>query len=166
MVEIYLSNEWGNVCFSDSGFDSSAADSVCRQMGYTNAMTYQGTSSASTETVWLKELMCGKISHDCVNCCANFVVPDSPISCQSGVYAQVQCTFDVSKDASAGSEAVCSLGCSSGSSSVMLFVSIAVVLVLFVIAVLLILVCICCLVPACYLFKWRKGKLAGYSSDF
>lgn len=129
------------------------------------ALCQSASYKTRTAKLWLKELTCGKASHDCIKCCSDFVVPDSSISCASGVYVQVECTFDVSRKAvSAGSQTVCSVGCPNSCSSPVVVMT---VLLLFFIAVaMLILLCICCLVPSCYLFKWRKGKFAGYSSNF
>ena len=36
-VEVYQANTWGTVCNED--FNQAAADSVCRQLGYTNAVS-------------------------------------------------------------------------------------------------------------------------------
>lgn len=36
LLEIYLHNQWGTVC--SQGFNDAAANSVCRQLGYTNAI--------------------------------------------------------------------------------------------------------------------------------
>ena len=38
LAEIYLNNEWGTVCYE--GMTKSAADSFCRQVGYTNSLSY------------------------------------------------------------------------------------------------------------------------------
>ena len=38
LVEIYCNNEFGTIC--DDNFDQNAADTVCRQLGYTSAADY------------------------------------------------------------------------------------------------------------------------------
>ena len=37
LLKVYANNQWGTVCFS--GFRNAAADSACRQLGYTNALS-------------------------------------------------------------------------------------------------------------------------------
>lgn len=38
-LEVYLNNNWRAVC-SDEGFMAPEADSVCRQLGYTNSLNF------------------------------------------------------------------------------------------------------------------------------
>lgn len=38
LVEIFLHNQWGTIC--GQHFNEAAADSVCRQLGYTNAKNF------------------------------------------------------------------------------------------------------------------------------
>ena len=40
-LEILIDSTWGNVC--NTKFNQQAADSVCRQMGYTNALAFNST---------------------------------------------------------------------------------------------------------------------------
>ena len=37
-IEVYCNNEWGLVC--NDGFTKNDADTVCRQLGYTEAASY------------------------------------------------------------------------------------------------------------------------------
>ena len=37
-IEVYCNDEWGLVC--NDGFTKNDADTVCRQLGYTEAMSY------------------------------------------------------------------------------------------------------------------------------
>ena len=36
-LEVYLNNQWGTVCYFDLEFTTYAADTACRQLGYTNS---------------------------------------------------------------------------------------------------------------------------------
>ena len=116
VLEIYLNKEWGNVCASGGlstgiKFDQNAADSACRQMGYTNAATYHTDSQSSQSTVWLDGITCGgTTSCNCLNRCFS-PIPTSPFTQCSGVnsFVYIECTFDLSlKDsATPGNSILC-----------------------------------------------------------
>ena len=167
-VEIYVTNKWGSVCFSEEGFDQHAADSVCRQMGYTNAQSYKGVSAQSDEPTFFNQLTCGKESQQCIRCCPNFKLPTLTTSCKSNMYTYVQCTFDISQRDnsrySAGSEAICSEECHESTSNTIVIAVVIIVLLLCIGSVLLILLCICCFMRSCGLYQWRKQKFSGYAS--
>ena len=101
VLEIYLSDVWGNVCASGGSsstrFDQHAADSVCRQLGYTNAASYRTNSQSSQSTVWLDGVTCGgSTSCNCLNQC--FSIPTSPFTQCSGIdsFVYIECTFNLS----------------------------------------------------------------------
>ena len=91
-LEIFLNGKWANVC--GSKFDEGAADSACRQMGYTGATTFSSTSKATTPTTWLTGLSCGSKGHSCLSECFG-KEPCEPTSCGNTNYVNVTCTFDV-----------------------------------------------------------------------
>ena len=109
VLEIYISDKWGNVC---DEFDKGAADSACRQMGYTGASSYLASSSSNSSTVWLSGVKCGSTdrSCSCVNSCFNGRAPSKPASCPGQSYISITCTFNVTTASSfpAGSESDCS----------------------------------------------------------
>lgn len=45
VLEVYIDDkdQWGTACYSD--FNEKAADSACRQLGYTNAVKYKGADN-------------------------------------------------------------------------------------------------------------------------
>ena len=107
-LEVYLNEQWGNICYS-TRFDQIAADSACRQMGYTNAEAIEGTATRSSDVIWLDDVTkCNDKSCACLNSC--FKVPRSPItSCRGHQYVGIECTFDDSLaiEFSSGSKNAC-----------------------------------------------------------
>lgn len=92
-LEIAIDREWGNVC--SSGFDQQAADTACRQLGYTNAKNFSSTKVQSVEgQVWLSSINCSHSSCPCLHSC--FKLPSFPTTnCSSGDYITIECTFNV-----------------------------------------------------------------------
>ena len=71
-LEIYLNQQWGNICYSN--FNQYAADTACRQMGYTNAIAITKTDIPTANVVWLNSVSCTS-SCNCLNNC--FKAPNS-----------------------------------------------------------------------------------------
>lgn len=94
VLEIYVGHEWGNVCGSE--FSQVAADTTCRQMGYTGASSFSRSSPPSTAITWLDDVSCGstETSCDCLNGCFGNV-PSQPVSCANNHYVNVTCEYDV-----------------------------------------------------------------------
>ncbi len=90
-LEIFHNKKWGNVCGDD--FNRAAADSTCRQMGYTSVSHYSTTSEQSADTVWLLEISCQGASCYCLSGCFSSN-PTTPTTCTKVVH--VTCTYDVS----------------------------------------------------------------------
>ena len=90
-LEIHINSTWGNVC--NTKFNQQAADSVCRQMGYTNALAFSSTKTKSAAVVWLDGVECGSESCECLNRC--FKTPHTHATCSRGEYVTINCTFDV-----------------------------------------------------------------------
>ena len=165
-LEVYLNQQWGNICYST--FNQNAANSACRQMGYTNAKAIEGTATPSSNITWLDKTICKK-SCACLNGC--FKAPSSAVSCKDKQYVSIECTFDsaLAKEATSGSKDYCSSNsgmCNNGSSKassgdlvVLIVVSVIAVLLFAVIVVVLV---VCLLVPTCYLARRCRAK--GYQS--
>ena len=167
-LEVYIDEEWGNVCYSD--FDQHAADSACRQMGYTNANSYLASSTNTQPTVWLDGVTCGKsTSCPCLNQC--FELPSFPVDCDSLQYIHIECTFDISlrDNETAGGYATCinpGLCRLSKNSIYLLAITAAAAILSFLVIGVTIVACItvivCCCMPTCALYKWRQKHIAGY----
>lgn len=169
VLEIYHSGLWGSVCFSNGNFDESAADSACRQMGYTNSETFKGVSNTSNDTVWLDRVLCGSTSQRCIKCCS-LTLQKTPISCASGNYVFIQCTFNIAfrnkTKYSSGGDGFCEMqGICPNAHLFELAITIAIMISLIVMIAVLISLCVCCLMPSCALYKWRQEKFYGYSSN-
>ena len=58
-VEIYYNNTWGTVCWNswDKDYDS---NTVCRQLGYTEAITYYFSPLSDQESspIWMDQVKC------------------------------------------------------------------------------------------------------------
>ena len=42
LLKVYANSLWGTACYSN--FNNAAADTACRQLGYTNAFSFSGVS--------------------------------------------------------------------------------------------------------------------------
>ena len=107
-LEIFMEGKWGNVC--GNKFSQAAADSACRQMGYTDAQTFKTTQHGSQEVVWLDNVSCDKVkgSCDCLTGCLD-KLPTTPTSCPSMRFVRITCMYDVTIDdkVPAGSQDIC-----------------------------------------------------------
>ena len=94
-LEIYLNGKWGNVCSND--FKEAAADSACRQIGYTSASGYTSTSKQPTDVVWISKVSCkgnNEKSCDCFSGCFGST-PTNPTTCPRDDVTHVTCTYDI-----------------------------------------------------------------------
>ena len=57
-VEILYAGLWGAICGGFFGFDLAAANVICRQLGYPNAMRVAQEFGSGTGQIWLKYLNC------------------------------------------------------------------------------------------------------------
>ena len=156
----------GIVCGED-GFDKNAADTACRQLGYTNA-NYLNTSeplqTTANQTFWDAGINCKSQSHNCLNECFG-KTPSNHTSCTNVVI--LGCEFDLSvKDMkSAGSPRLCDAAldnsCKPHNEEYTVTVPIIVVVVVIVAVLAVCSMCItllvCCLVPGCLIHRKRTG---------
>ena len=169
-LEIYLNFTWGNVC--STRFNQHAADSVCRQMGYTNALAFNSTKTMSAAVVWLDGVECGSESCECLNRC--FKTPRTHATCPKCEYVTINCTFDAAlrwatwrPNMTAGSREVCGVNtntCNGRSMCKALpipLISGVGAGVGAVIGILLIIVA-CFAIPSCPLAQYKQRK--GYTS--
>ena len=168
-LKIFLQGKWGDVCYTPK-VNQQAADLACRQMGYTNAKTYNGILKNSSTLTWLNGIHCGHSAQcgnptNCLSSC--FEYPDSTVKDNicSGGYLYIQCVFDASKasTAPAGNEGTCSslITCTYSEVSIPVVV-VVVVLIIIAIVSCIITVVVCFAVPSCLFARMKKRK--GYES--
>ena len=101
VLEIYTSTShgeefwgWRNIC--GSKFDQNAANTACRQLGYTRALSYETSAIRSRdEDIWLDGVTCGNYSHSCLDICFCYPQPLTAVQCQHGGVVALSCTFDL-----------------------------------------------------------------------
>lgn len=105
-VEIYQGNEWGSVCGRD--INQVAADTVCRQLGYTGAISTQEAYPGSG-VVWSVEMQC-ESSKACLSACFRQHHKWTH-DCNHTYDVAVQCTFDLSEVVTntAGNKKLCQI---------------------------------------------------------
>ncbi len=96
--------EGGPVC--GEGFDKSAADTACRQLGYTNSNLFKTSPETMNRTFWDTGLNCKSQSHSCLSNCFN-KTPTSHTSCTNLVYLSCEFDFFLKNTESAGSPRLC-----------------------------------------------------------
>ena len=186
-LEIYSGTKWGSICYE--GFNQAAADTACRQLGYTDAKYFSASTSSAESTVWLDSLSCDdSLENQCLWHCLsknNYkdLFNNKTKSCVGSAHVAVTCVFDVSRSNVTSSfignacqvppypgwNPVTGSGTedNSGISTLVFGVIIgSVVLALLVCCVITagVVVCVCCLVPSCYLYQQRnKTRYTRYS---
>ena len=161
LLQVFLNKKWGYVC--DSGIDKQAADTACRQMGYTNALDTGGKvlSNNSSSDAWLNGVHCGNpgSSCQCLNGC--FKNPSSLIACIS--HLSLECTFNSTvpnnSPSSSGSKGICSHPTTCNGWSV---IGIAIEIGAAALLLLIIVLVVCVTIPACFLSRCLKRKKEGY----
>lgn len=154
-LEVYLNGGWGNVC--RRGFDQNAADTACRQLGYTHAERFSETDTGTTGVVWFSELACDT-PQPCINHCFN-KNDFNETSCPERDYVTVQCAFNMDLDANTtfGNAVMCSLQRRYSKTpayfvAIMSFSSILWIVLTSAVVVM----AICCSVRRCPCYKLRK----------
>ena len=67
-VEVFINGEWGTVC--DDGWDINDANVVCRELGYSYALSYQCCSryGAGSGRIWLDGVGCSGVEQRLLSC--------------------------------------------------------------------------------------------------
>ena len=160
------SSKIGLVC--GKGFDKDAADTACRQLGYTNANNFNTSLNTTKQTVWDVGLKCKSQSHSCLNNCFS-KTPNNHTTCIN--LAFLNCEFDLSrKDTeSSGSPRLCDATVDNSckpqvddhtGTTIAIIVIVLVILVIIAACTTCIMLLVCCLVPGCLIHHKRNTGYA------
>ena len=114
VLEIFSSSEagefygWSNIC--GNKFDKNAANTACRQMGYTGALSYNTLANRSSDNgIWLDGVTCGDYAQSCLDSCFCYPQPLTAVQCDSNSVVALTCTFNLNESYSshAGSRLQC-----------------------------------------------------------
>ena len=162
----YLDNTWFSkyrvVC--GKGFDKNAADTSCRQLGYTNANYFNTSLQTTKQTFWDAGLNCKSQSHSCLNNCFS-KTPTNQTSCKNLVY--LGCEFDLShkNTEASGSPRLCDAAVDDSCKphveehtvTIAIIIVVVVIVAILVACALCITLLVCCLVPGCLIHRKRTG---------
>ena len=157
------SSKYGVVCGKD--FVKNAADTACRQLGYTNANHFNTSlHGATNQTFWDAGLNCKSQSHSCLNNCFS-KTPTNRTSCTNVV--NISCEFDISlKDTeSAGSPRLCDATVDDNCKpdieeytfTVPIVISVLVIVAVLALCATCITLLVCYFVPGCLIHRKRSG---------
>jgi deleted-in-malignant-brain-tumors protein 1 len=95
ILQLYLYNQWRIVC--SANFDQTTVDVVCKQLGYTNTLSYNDSllSGTNVAPTWIIQPSCAR-NATCLGDC-NTTLPTSVESiddCPSNSALMIQCGFD------------------------------------------------------------------------
>ena len=149
-----------------TGFDQNAANSACRQLGYTNAHSFNASIHTDKYTKWDTGLACKSQSHSCLSSCFGKAPPTNHTTCSSVVMLSCEFQLSLKSQATAGTPLQCDAKladkCSTTHYTEQVFtVSIIIEVMVAVFVVVVCIFCftliICCAVPGCVFYRRRKG---------
>ena len=146
------------------GFDKYAANTSCRQLGYTNANYFNISLPTMKYTFWDAGLNCKSQSHSCLSNCFS-KTPTNQTSCTSVVY--LSCEFDLShkNTEASGSPRLCDAAVDDSCKphveehtvTIAIIIVVVVIVAILVACALCITLLVCCLVPGCLIHRKRTG---------
>jgi deleted-in-malignant-brain-tumors protein 1 len=170
-IVLEKSNERKGGLLCGEGFNKSAADTACRQLGYTNSNRFKTPLQTTNRTFWDVGLNCKSQSYSCLNNCFDNT-PTSHTSCTNLVALRCEFNISLKNTESAGSPHLC--GATVGNNCKTHFEEHTVVtipqavVVVIIVAILAscatcITLCVCCFVPGCPIHRKRSGRRATHS---
>ena len=149
------------------GFDKNAANTACRQLGYTNANHFNTSllNQTTNYTFWDAGLNCKSQSHSCLNNCFS-KTPTNQTSCKNWVSLSC-CEFNLSlkNTEASGSPRLCDAAVDDSCKpdiedytvTIPIVVAVVVIVVILVACASCITLLVCCLVPGCLIHRKRTG---------
>lgn len=103
VLAILYGKHWKCVCRSDS-FNMGAADTACRQLGYTNALSFDSYNLASSHEGYNIQVASNK-SFSCMNC----IISNVHLEKACSEFVNLTCTYnpEIAANRSAGSKLIC-----------------------------------------------------------
>ena len=147
-------------------FNENAANTACRQLGYTNANHFHTSllNHTTNNTIWDAGLNCKSKSHSCLKNCFS-KIPTNQTSCMNLVH--LSCEFDLSHKNTevSGSPRLCDAAVDDSCKPHIEEHTVTIPIVVFVVVIVAILVAcalcitllVCCLVPGCLIQRKRTG---------
>ena len=87
---------WHNIC--GTKFDQNAANTACRQLGYTGALSYSTHANRSRDAdIWLDGVTCGDYAYSCLDSCFCYPQTLTTVQCDPGNVVALTCTFDLAE---------------------------------------------------------------------
>ena len=168
---VYLNNKWGLICGHGNNFDKNAAHTACRQLGYTNAVSYNASTRVPKDQrnaiFWLDGVTCGLQSYSCLQRCFKNSLPTKGISCSTGLTVSISCEFKISLEDknTPGSPLQCDSGdyChsptppSNKDSTIRIIIIVVIVALVLLAVTSCITVAVCCMVPGCIYYRRKQG---------
>ena len=147
------------------GFDENAANTACRQLGYTNANYFNTSLPTMKHTFWDAGLNCKSQSHSCLNNCFS-KTPTNQTSCTNWVF--LSCEFDLSlkNTEASGSPRLCDAAVDDSCKpfhieeytvTISIVIAVVIIVAILVACASCITLLVCCLVPGCLIHRKRTG---------
>ena len=153
----------GLIC--GTGLDQNVADTACRQLGYTNALSFNASLHTTKQTVWDTGLNCKSQSHSCLDNCFS-KDPTNQTTCSSVVAVSCEFQLALKERNLPGSPLQCDAKycrCPPNYYEEVVTFPLAIIIVVVVIVVIAaactmcITLLLCCLVPGCVCYRKRSG---------
>ena len=162
-IFFYKSPQPGLVC--GTGLNQLVADSACRQIGYTNARSFNSTAtSTKTYAFWDAGLSCPSQSHSCLNGCFS-KTPNNQTTCNTVVILSCEFQLSLKSKETAGYPLQCDKTLENTcnpqpiihESTVGIIVAVVIIVAIVAAIAACITVAVCCLVPGCVCYRRRQG---------
>ena len=145
LVEIYCNDRWGTVC--DDLFTQNSGDTVCNQLGYTDAIDITSEIQGNTsQPIWLTNTNCVLV-YSCLTSCASCPSSDERVTnCGHQEDVNVHCAYESTSSQFGGTLTTCDFTDLAEAIGRLIGIIVGVIIAFFVIVAICITlpICICC----------------------